>query len=83
MAWTQKYPDSFWEAARNFGFVATCRTRARDIVLEIRRQFFVRFWGMDIHPLTLISTKATLDRTYPRGIHIGEDVVEAEGVAPA
>jgi acetyltransferase-like isoleucine patch superfamily enzyme len=25
---------------------------------------------MDIHPFTLISLKATLDRTYPRGIHI-------------
>lgn len=27
---------------------------------------------MDIHPFTLISLKATLDRTYPKGVHIGE-----------
>ena len=27
---------------------------------------------MDIHPFTLISLKAVLDRTYPQGVHVGE-----------
>jgi acetyltransferase-like isoleucine patch superfamily enzyme len=28
-------------------------------------------WGMDIHPSTQIATTALIDRTWPRGIHIG------------
>lgn len=72
MALSQDYPDSFWEASRRYGFLPTVRTRLRDVVLHIRRLWFVKVWGMDIHPLSLISTKAVLDRTYPRGIHIGE-----------
>jgi acetyltransferase-like isoleucine patch superfamily enzyme len=37
----------------------------------MRRQLLNRFWGMDIGEDCMISFSATLDRTYPRGIHIG------------
>lgn len=67
-----RYPDTFFEAARSYGFIATIRTRLRDILLLIRRYYLVKVWKMDIHPYTLISLKAVLDRTYPRGIHVGE-----------
>ncbi|MEI4473695.1 acyltransferase [Frigidibacter sp. MR17.24] len=70
--YTGRYPDSFMEAVRNYGFLATCRTRMRDVVLLIRRLYLVKVWKMDIHPFTLISMKALLDRTYPRGMHVGE-----------
>jgi acetyltransferase-like isoleucine patch superfamily enzyme len=70
--YTGRYPDTFFEAARNYGFIATIRTRLRDILLLIRRFYLVKVWKMDIHPYTLISLKAVLDRTYPRGIHVGE-----------
>lgn len=70
--YTGRHSDSFLEAARTYGFLATCRTRLRDVVLLVRRLYLVRVWGMDIHPFTLISTKAVLDRTYPQGVHIGE-----------
>lgn len=70
--YTGKAPDTFFEAARNYGFLATCRTRLRDVLLLIRRFYLVKVWKMDIHPYTMISLKASLDRTYPQGIHIGE-----------
>ncbi|MBP1806059.1 acyltransferase [Rubellimicrobium aerolatum] len=70
--YTGRYPDTFFEATRNYGFLATCRTRLRDVVLLIQRLYLVKVWKMDIHPYTLVSRKAVLDRTYPRGIHIGE-----------
>lgn len=70
--YTGRYPDTFMEAVRNYGFIATCRTRLRDVVLLLRRLYLVKVWHMDIHPFTLVSRKAVLDRTYPRGIHIGE-----------
>jgi len=70
--YTGKTPDTFLEATRNYGFLATCRTRLRDVILLIRRLYLVKVWKMDIHPFTIISLKATLDRTYPRGVHIGE-----------
>lgn len=54
------------------GFLARLRTRLRPFVLEIRRQYLNRLWGMDIGPDCMVSLEAKLDKTYPRGIHIGE-----------
>lgn len=33
------------------------------------------FWQMDIHPSAWIAPTALIDRTWPRGIHIGKDCV--------
>lgn len=57
---------------KHHGFLATLRTYLRRSVLTLRRLYLVHVWGMDIHPYTLISLKVRLDKTYPRGIHIGE-----------
>lgn len=70
--YTGRYPDTFLEAVKNYGLLATIRTRLRDVILLLRRLYLVKVWKMDIHPYTLVSLKAVLDRTYPRGIHIGE-----------
>lgn len=32
-----------------------------------------RFWGMDIDPSAWIAASALIDRTWPRGVHIGAD----------
>jgi acetyltransferase-like isoleucine patch superfamily enzyme len=72
LRYTGRHQDTFFEAVQNYGLIATCRTRLRDVFLLIRRFYLVKVWKMDIHPYTLISLKAVLDRTYPRGIHIGE-----------
>ena len=67
-----KAPDTFMEAARTYGFIPTCRTRLRNLLLLARWFYLVKIWKMDIDVYTMISLKATLDRTYPQGIHIGE-----------
>jgi acetyltransferase-like isoleucine patch superfamily enzyme len=47
-----------------------------------RWQRFVqtRVWRMDIHPSARIAASALIDRTYPKGVHIGADVVIDEQV---
>ena len=62
----------FVDVVKHRGVLAACRTFLRRRILNIRRIYLVKFWGMDIHPHTLISLKANLDLTYPTGVHIGE-----------
>src|SRR5581483_6264142 len=50
----------------------------RRLLLRLRCRYLRRL-GMDIHPDTQISLKAHLDRTNPRGIHIGEGTLVAFG----
>lgn len=40
-------------------------------MIKARIAFNNRFWGMDIHPTVRLSRSCRLDRTYPRGVHIG------------
>lgn len=70
--YTGRYPDTFMEAVREYGLLATSRTRLRDVFLLLRRAYLVKVWKMDVHPYSLVSLKATLDKTYPQGVHIGE-----------
>lgn len=37
-----------------------------------------RVWGMDVHPSAWIAPTALIDRTWPRGIHIGANCVIGE-----
>lgn len=48
------------------------RNRLVPLAREIRRQWLRRFWGMDIGKGVSISLSARLDKTNPRGIHIGD-----------
>lgn len=42
---------------------------------------FRHFWGMDIAPTAWICSTAYIDRTNPRGIHIGQDcIIDSEAV---
>ena len=49
------------------------RTRLRNWVVDLRVELLRRIWGMDIGKGARISLKAQLDKTNPRGIHIGID----------
>lgn len=40
---------------------------------RLRWVVFTKVWGMDICPTSVISLSAKLDRTHPRGIHVGSD----------
>jgi acetyltransferase-like isoleucine patch superfamily enzyme len=57
------------------------RESLREVVVALRRQYFVRVWKMDIGEGTAISTSAKLDKTNPTGIHIGKYSVVAFGAA--
>src|SRR3979490_154703 len=48
------------------------RDWARELVIGLRRQYLIRVWKMDIGEGTSISMSAKLDKTNPRGIHIGK-----------
>ena len=41
-------------------------------LVKLRWFLFTRFWGMDIDQTVVFSMTAKLDKTYPKGIHIGK-----------
>lgn len=48
------------------------RLRALRLALVwLRRQWFRKVWGMDIHPTTEMSLSAQFDKTFPKGVHVG------------
>ncbi len=51
------------------------------LLVKLRWLYFVKFWGMDIHPSTVMSLSVRLDKTYPKGVHIGPDSYLAFEVA--
>ena len=57
------------------------RDSLRELVLTVRRQYLMRVWKMDIGEGTAISGSAKLDKTNPRGIHIGKYSVVTFGAA--
>ena len=57
------------------------RERLREVVQIVRRQYFVRVWQMQLGEGSVVSFKATLDKTNPRGIHIGKYTVVTFGAA--
>ena len=43
----------------------------RNTLVALRRAWFVRVWGMDLHPAVQMSLSAKLDLTFPIGVHVG------------
>ena len=55
--------------AKNYGLN---RLQAlRRVLVSVKRLIYVRGFGMDIHPTAEFSLSARLDRTFPKGVHIG------------
>lgn len=50
---------------------------AFSVVCTLRRQLLIRVWEMDIGEGSIISRSAKLDKTNPRGAHIGKYTVVA------
>src|SRR5256886_8465018 len=61
--------------------VSRLRDGLREIVVALRRQYLNRVWQMDLGEGTVISFSARLDKTNPRGIHIGKYTVVTFGAA--
>ncbi|MDR3515070.1 MAG: acyltransferase [Azospirillaceae bacterium] len=53
--------------------VARIRTWLTPLVRGMRRQYLRKVWGMDIGKGAQISMSARLDKTHPRGVHIGDE----------
>src|SRR5207247_5841947 len=57
------------------------RDWVRELVVGLRRQYLIRVWKMDLGDGTSISMSAKLDKTNPRGIHIGKYTTVTFGAA--
>lgn len=53
--------------------------RVRSIAVRAKWLYLTRVWKMDIHPTATFSLSAHFDKTYPQGIHIGEESYVALG----
>lgn len=55
--------------------------RPTSLKQRLQRMVQTRFWGMDIDRSAWIAETALIDRTWPRGVHIGARcVIEEEAV---
>ena len=61
--------------------VTRIRDTLREVMVSLRRQYLTRVWQMDLGEGTVISFSARLDKTNPRGIHIGTYTVVTFGAA--
>ena len=43
----------------------------RNLLVTLRRLYYTRLWGMDIHPTAQFSLSTRFDRTFPIGVHVG------------
>ena len=57
------------------------RDALREAILDVRRRYFNAVWGMDIGKGSVVSLSAKLDKTNPRGLHIGTYTVVTFGAA--
>src|SRR4051812_23276896 len=48
------------------------------LVAGLQRLVRKLVWGMDVHPTSRIAPTALIDRTWPRGVHIGARSVICE-----
>ena len=50
------------------------RLRAlRRVLVDTRRLWYVKVWGMDLSPRAEFSLSAKFDRTFPIGVHVDDD----------
>ena len=47
-------------------------SKIRRIVVDTRKLWLNKFWGMSIDPTAEISMSAKFDRTYPKGVKVGK-----------
>ena len=61
--------------------LAQIRGSLREVIQRLRRQYFNRVWQMQIGDGSVVSFSAKLDKTNPRGLHIGKYTVVTFGAA--
>lgn len=45
----------------------------RNLIIDVVRWYYTRIWGMDLHPTVQFSLSTKFDKTWPKGIHVGEN----------
>jgi acetyltransferase-like isoleucine patch superfamily enzyme len=64
---------------RSIGVLAVIRHKVHPLFAEVHRLYLNNLWRMDIGSNCRISFSARLDKTNPRGIHIGESTAINSG----
>ncbi len=64
-----------------FSKLTILRSRLRDRAMGLRNFYFRTIWGMDIGPDCAISFTAKLDKSHPRGVHVGRETAISFGAA--
>jgi len=62
-------------------FATRLRDQLREIVISIRSQYLIHVWHIELGQGTTISLSAKIDKTNPRGLHIGKYTAVTFGVA--
>lgn len=47
--------------------------KVRSVIIDLLRAYYVRGWKMDLHPTCQFSMTTKFDKTYPKGVHVGEN----------
>jgi acetyltransferase-like isoleucine patch superfamily enzyme len=58
-------------ASRRAGVSLNRMLGLRKAVMWLRRTYYNKVWGTDLHPTCEFSISAKFDLTYPRGVHVG------------
>ncbi len=53
----------------------------RTVLIRAKNLYYRKIWGMDLHKSCRFSLSVKFDKTYPRGIHVGEESYIAFEVA--
>jgi acetyltransferase-like isoleucine patch superfamily enzyme len=64
-----------------FSRLTIFRSRLRDRMMTVRSAYLRMVWGMDIGEGCAISFSAKLDKSHPRGVHIGRETAISFGAA--
>jgi acetyltransferase-like isoleucine patch superfamily enzyme len=64
-----------------FSMLTILRSRLRDRLMSVRNAYFRWVWGMDIGEGCAISFSAKLDKSHPRGVHVGRETAISFGAA--
>lgn len=63
---------SFMIRSRRQGVLPATRSTIRSVLIDLYRSYLNMIWGTNIGSGCKISLSARIDRTNPRGVHIGE-----------
>lgn len=47
--------------------------KLRHVIIDVVRWYYTRVWGMNLHPTCQFSLSTKFDKTWPRGVHVGEE----------